>query len=129
MALYSGIEHVALATADTGRLARWYAETLGFAIVWDNGGTPRAYLLKSPAGSLMEIIPAREPLRTPPAREDPGIRHLAIAVPDFDAALEDLRRKQVRFLSEPLSGFGNRVIFFADCDGNILHIIQRGQAL
>lgn len=127
--LYSGIEHVAVATADTERLARWYAETLEFTIAWDNGETPRAYLLKSPSGSLVEIIPARRPLAQPPAFKDPGLRHLAIAVPDFDAACEDLRRKQVRFLSGPLTGFGNRVIFFADCDGNILHIIQRGKPL
>jgi len=127
--LYSGIEHVALATADTARLARWYVDVLGFAIAWEDGKNPPAYLLKTPSGSLIEIIPSREPLSPAPRREDPGIRHLAIAVADFDAAHDDLRQKGVGFLSEPLSGYGNRVIFFTDCDGNILHIIQRGQAL
>ena len=130
--LYSGIEHVALATSDTTRLARWYVDVLGFGIAWEDGKTPPAYLLKTPSGGLIEIIPSREPLPLlppPPRRDDPGIRHLAIAVADFDAAYDDLRQKGVSFLSEPLSGYGNRVIFFTDCDGNILHIIQRGQVL
>lgn len=127
--LYSGIEHIALATADTTRLATWYVEVLGFTIAWEDGKTPPAYLLKAPAGGMLEIIPSREPLTTAPRRDDPGIRHLAIAVADFDAAHDDLRQKGVNFISEPASGYGNRVVFFTDCDGNILHIIQRGQVL
>jgi len=127
--LYSGIEHVAVATADTGRLARWYVDVLGFGIAWEDGKNPAAYLLRTPSGGLIEIIPSRESLTVPPRREDPGIRHLAIGVADFDAAYADLRQKGVSFISEPLSGYGNRVIFFTDCDGNILHIIQRKQIL
>lgn len=126
---YSGIEHVALATGDTTRLARWYVDVLGFTIAWDDGKTPAAYLLRTPSGGLIEIIPSREPLTLAPRRDDPGIRHLAIGVADFDAAHADLQSKGVNFISEPLSGYGNRVIFFTDCDGNILHIIQRGQVL
>lgn len=127
--LYRGIEHPALASPDPARLARWYAETLGFPIAWEDGKTPPAYLLRTPSGGLLEIIPAREAAAAPPRRDDPGLRHLAIQVDDFDAAYEDLRRKGVQFLAEPTSGYGNRVVFFADCDGNILHLILRGQIL
>lgn len=127
--LYSGIEHIALATADTTRLATWYVEVLGFGIAWEDGKKPPAYLMKASAGGMLEIIPSREPLTPAPKRDDPGIRHLAITVADFDAAHADLRQKGVNFISEPASGYGNRVVFFTDCDGNILHIIQRGQVL
>ena len=60
---------------------------------------------------------------------DPGIRHLAIAVTDFDAALAALRAKSVSFLGEPYLSMGNRVVFFTDCDGNIVHLIQRARPL
>jgi catechol 2,3-dioxygenase-like lactoylglutathione lyase family enzyme len=127
--LYRGIEHVALASADTARLARWYTDVLGFAVAWQDGKDPPAFLLKTASGGLLEIIPASQAVSAPLRRDDPGIRHLAIAVDDFDAAHDDLRCKGVTFISEPLTGYGNRVRFFTDCDGNILHLIQRGQVL
>jgi hypothetical protein len=43
-----------------------------------------------------------------------GLRHLAIAVTDFDAVYERLKGKG-----------GNSLVFFTVCDGNILHLLQR----
>ena len=57
--------------------------------------------------------------------KDEGIRHLAIDVEDFDAGLAVLQGLQVNFLGEPFSNQGNRLVFFTDCDGNILHLIAR----
>jgi glyoxylase I family protein len=57
--------------------------------------------------------------------KDPGIRHLAIAVDDFDAAYQRLQSQGVRFYTEPMNNKGNRLVFFADLDGNILHLIHR----
>jgi catechol 2,3-dioxygenase-like lactoylglutathione lyase family enzyme len=65
----------------------------------------------------------------PPQFDDPGIRHLAIDVDDFDAAHERLQAAGVRFLGEPMNKQGNRLLFFADHDGNILHLIQRERPL
>jgi glyoxylase I family protein len=59
----------------------------------------------------------------------PGIRHLALTVADFDAALADLRRKNVTFLTEPQESKGNRTVFFTDPEGNILHLLQREKPL
>ncbi len=56
--------------------------------------------------------------------KDPGIRHLAISVDDFDAAMEELRKRGVEFLTQPIDMQGNRLIFFSDGDGNFVHLIQ-----
>jgi catechol 2,3-dioxygenase-like lactoylglutathione lyase family enzyme len=61
--------------------------------------------------------------------KDPGIRHLAILVDDFDAAHARLRQAGIEFLTEPRNLQGNRLVFFTDCDGNILHLIQREKPL
>ncbi len=79
-------------------------------------------------GSLIEIIPS-EGDRAPQKMKDPGIRHLAVMVDNFDAAHGQLKSKQVHFLGEPFTTQGNRLVFFADCDGNILHLIEREKPL
>jgi glyoxylase I family protein len=61
--------------------------------------------------------------------KDPGIRHLAISVDNFDAAMEELRKRGVEFLTQPTDVQGNRLIFFSDGDGNLVHLIHRPQPL
>jgi glyoxylase I family protein len=112
-----------MASPEPERLAQWYVDHLGFTINYRSESS-RGYFLKAPDGSMIEIILA-EGERGPQKMKDPGLRHLAIAVRDFDAALGALQAKGVQFLSEPAASKGNRVVFFADCDGNILHLIQR----
>jgi len=79
-------------------------------------------------GSMLEIIPS-EGARAPQKMRDPGIRHLAIDVDDFDAAHAELRNRGVQFLGEPFVNQGNRLLFFSDGDGNILHLIKREKPL
>ena len=77
---------------------------------------------------MLEIIPS-EGDRAPQKMKDPGIRHLAIDVENFDEAMADLKRKEVKFLTDPLNNQGNRLVFFADLDGNIVHLITRPKPL
>jgi glyoxylase I family protein len=119
--LYTGLEHTAIASPDPGRLAQWYVDTLGFVINYAYGGN---YFVKAPNGAMLEIIPAEgDPL--PAQMKTPGLRHLAVMVSDFDAAAEDLKRKGVNIVSEPLNLSGNRLLFFTDPEGNLLHLIAR----
>jgi len=69
------------------------------------------------------------PPQTMATNKNPGIRHLAIAIDDFDAAHEQLKSKGVQFQSEPLNNQGNRLLFFNDGDGNLLHLIHREKPL
>jgi catechol 2,3-dioxygenase-like lactoylglutathione lyase family enzyme len=116
-----GIEHVAIASADPQALAGWYADTLGFEIVYNSG---RTVFVKAANGSMIEIITAEGP-RAAQTLKDPGLRHLAIAVSDFEAAYGRLKEKVVSFVSEPADSQGTKTVFFADPEGNYLHLIQR----
>jgi glyoxylase I family protein len=123
--MFRGLEHTAIASPDPARLAQWYVDHLGFHINYTYGGN---YFVRAANGSLLELIPSTGEL-TPQKLTDPGIRHLAIDVDDFDIAHRQLREAGVRFLTEPYENQGNRLVFFADSDGNILHLIHRAKPL
>lgn len=119
--MIQGIEHTAIATPDPAGLAQWYVDTLGFTINY-RGST--AVFAKAPNGSMIEFIPA-EGERGPDTLKSPGLRHLALTVDDFETQYARLRQKGVRFLGEPSESKGNKVVFFTDPEGNILHLLQR----
>ena len=123
--LFTGLEHTAIASPSPKDLAQWYVSSLGFRINFEYDGN---YFVKAPNGAMLEIIPAEGPSAENKMRT-PGIRHLAVMVSSFDDAHKDLKSKGVKFLGEPFENQGNRLVFFADLDGNILHLIQRPQPL
>lgn len=123
--MIQGIEHSAIASPDPAALAQWYVDTLGFVINY-RGST--AFFVKALDGSMIEIIPA-EGDRGPNTLKSPGLRHLALTVADFETAYTTLKRKNVTFLSEPAESKGNKVVFFTDPEGNILHLLQRATPL
>ncbi|HYL79010.1 MAG TPA: VOC family protein [Bryobacteraceae bacterium] len=123
--MFRGLEHTAIASPNPAHLAEWYVQKLDFHINYTYDGN---YFVRAADGSMLEIIPS-EGDRSPQKMKDPGIRHLAISVDNFDAALADLRTRGVDFLGEPFVNQGNRLVFFTDRDGNILHLIQRERPL
>ena len=123
--MFKGLEHTAIASPDPLQLAEWYVQHLGFRINFEYAGN---YFVKAADGSMLEIIPS-EGERLPQKLTDPGIRHLAIAVDDFDACHAQLKDSGVSFLTEVLNKQGNRLVFFTDRDGNILHLIHREKPL
>jgi glyoxylase I family protein len=123
--MFLGLEHTAIASPDPAALAQWYVDTLGFHI---NYQYDVFYFVKAPNGTMLEIIPS-EGEKGPNTFKVPGIRHLAIAVEDFDEAYRRLQSLGVRFLGEPANNQGNRLVFFADRDGNILHLVAREKPL
>lgn len=126
--MISGIEHTAIASPDPQRLAAWYVEHLGFVVNYRSSSTNTVFV-KTPDGSMIEIIEAAGASAGTPGMRDPGLRHLALTVSDFDAAYGALREKQVQFLTPPEEKGGNRTVFFTDCDGNILHLLKREKPL
>ena len=123
-----GLEHAGIASPDPEKLAQWYVERLGFAVCYHNANSKTTFV-KAPNGSMLEIILANATPRATQTFKDAGIRHLAIAVDDFDAVCGRLKAEGVQFLTEPENNKGNRVVFFADPDGNYLHLIQREKPL
>ena len=119
--MFKGLEHTAIASPDPRRLAQWYVDHLEFQVNYEYDGN---YFVKAANGTMLEIIPS-EGARAPQQMKDPGIRHLAILVDDFDAAHRQLKQAGVQFLTEERNLKGNRLVFFADGDGNIVHLIHR----
>ena len=106
--MFQGLEHTAIASPDPKRLAEWYVQKLDFHINYTYGGN---YFVRASNGTLLEFIPS-EGDRAPQKMKDPGIRHLAISVDNFDAAMEELRKRGVEFLTQPTDVQGNRLILF-----------------
>lgn len=119
--MFKGLEHTAIASPNPKQLAEWYRDHLEFVINFEYDGN---YFVRAANGSMLEIIPSQGD-RPSNLMRDPGIRHLAIDVEDFDAGLATLQQKNVKFIAEPFNNQGNRLVFFNDCDGNILHLISR----
>ena len=123
--MVKGIEHTAIAAADAAALADWYVSVLGFTV---NYRSANAIFVKASDGSMIEIINA-EGDRSDQTLKTPGIRHMAIAVTDFDTVYAGMKEKNVSFLGEPQESKGNKVVFFTDPEGNYLHLLQRANPL
>ncbi|HLH03202.1 MAG TPA: VOC family protein [Bryobacteraceae bacterium] len=123
--MFQGIEHFAIASPNPKRLAEWYVATLGFEITYEYAGN---YFVEAENGALIEIVPSEGEAPAVGMRT-PGMRHIAIAVDDFDQAYEELARQGTKFEGEPYTNEGNRLVFFKDPDGNLLHLIQREKPL
>jgi len=61
--------------------------------------------------------------------KDSGMRHIAIAVDDFNEAYLRLKNAGVSFATEPSEANGNKLAFFKDPEGNFIHLIHRTKAL
>ena len=123
--MFNGLEHTAIASPDPKRLADWYVKHLEFHVNFTYEGN---YFVKARNGSMLEIIPS-EGERAQQKMKDPGIRHLAIMVDNFDEAHRQLKQMGVNFVTEPYAVQGNRLVFFHDADGNLVHLIQREKPL
>lgn len=123
--MFRGIEHFAIASPNPKRLADWYAAYLDFEITYEYAGN---YFVQAQNGALVEIVPA-EGERSDVGTRTPGMRHIAIAVDDFDAAYAQLKSQGVKFEGEPYTNEGNRLVFFKDPDGNLIHLIRREKPL
>ena len=122
--MYSGIEHTAIASGDPEGLAGWYERNLEMPIVHRYGGN---VFVRAGDGSMLEIIPSEgDAVET--GMRTPGIRHLAIKVDDFDAGVADLRSKGIEIVQFVEAG-PNRLAFFLDPEGNILHLIHRSEPI
>ncbi len=123
--MFQGLEHTAIASPDPKRLAEWYVQKLDFRINYTYDGN---YFIRAKNGTMIEIIPSIGD-RAPQQMKDPGIRHMAIAVDDFDAATKELQNRGVEFIAPETGVAGNRLIYFTDGDGNYVHLIKRPQPL
>lgn len=124
--MFLGIDHLAICAKDTTALAKWYCEFFGFSVMSNNGAAPPTIFVKGHTGSAIEIMPANDTPASPADFWDPGIRHFAISVDDFDAARERLAASGAELVGEErLPVGGGRLQSFRDPEGNIAQILWR----
>jgi glyoxylase I family protein len=123
------LHHVAVIASDYPRARRFYTEVLGLAVVAETYRAARdSYKLDLalPDGTQIELFSFPHPPPRPTRPEACGLRHLAFAVRDIDAALAHLSRHGVA--AEPVRVdelTGRRFTFFADPDGLPLELYEQ----
>ena len=126
--MFTGIEHLGIYAKDSKALADWYVRVFDGKIVYDNGkGT---YFVAFADKSMIEICKNEAEDNVPTPANTPGLRHVAIAVDDFDGAVAKIKSEGVEIISDAtVSDKGIGVMFFRDIEGNIFHLISRPSPL
>lgn len=120
------LEHIALPARDINSLRDWYVAKLGAKCVAPNGEQPPYFIQLPGTATTFEVYTATG---STPLTSDNGIagwRHLALRVDSIKAARKQLEARGVVFdaATKPAAGGGN-VLFFKDCEGNLLHLVER----
>ena len=124
----TAIHHIAIICRDYEISKRFYTETLGLTIVREVYRTERqSYKLDLALNGhyVIELFSFPNPSPRPSRPEAQGLRHLAFAVTDLDAAVAHLSDYHV--LTEPIrtdEHTGRRFTFFADPDGLPLEVYE-----
>lgn len=124
-----GTHHVAVICSDYARSKWFYVEILGLEVVAETHRAARGSYkldLRLPDGTQVELFSFPDPPPRPSYPEACGLRLLAFAVADLDAAVAHLGRHGVGV--EPVRAdalTGKRFTFFADPDGLPLELYER----
>jgi glyoxylase I family protein len=119
------VEHLAIVAKDPVTLKNWYERVLGAKEIFNNGQNPPTYLIAL-NNVWFEIYAAEKSLPDTANNKVAGFRHLALRVDSLDAAKAELEKRGVKFTeAERQAAGGGRILFFADCEGNLLHFVER----
>jgi catechol 2,3-dioxygenase-like lactoylglutathione lyase family enzyme len=120
------VEHIGLAAMAPLALKEWYVAVLGAELVYADGKSPPAFLVRLPGAVMIEIYPSEVKVPLTSNNRLAGWRHLALAVDSIEAGRDLLAKHGVEF--EPSikpAGGGGRVLFFRDPEGNLWHLVER----
>ena len=119
-------EHLGLAALDPVALRDWYVKTLGARQLLELAHKPPAFMIELTGGMRLEIYQADFAMRLTCDNKLRGWRHLALHVSNLEATKSELEERGVKFTEaiKPAGG-GGRVLFFADPDGNLFHLVER----
>jgi glyoxylase I family protein len=119
------VEHIAIPAANPVALKNWYERVLGAREIFNNGQNPPTFLI-SLSNVWFEIYAAETSSPLTRNNKLAGFRHLALRVDSLDAAKMELEKRGVKFNEvERAAAGGGRVLFFEDCEGNLLHFVER----
>lgn len=124
------IHHVAIICSDYERSKAFYTQVLGLRIVDENYRAARQSWkldLALPDGGQIELFSFPGAPARPTTPEAQGLRHLAFAVADLDAACARLESHGVTVEPIRVDEFtGRRFTFFPDPDGLPLELYEAG---
>lgn len=120
------LEHLGLPARDPVALKDWYVKTLNAQVAFENGQTPPMFLLRLPGGAMIEIYAGDLAVKETSNNKLNGWRHVALRVDSIEQAKAELESRGVIITEEiKPAGGGGRVLFFADAEGNLLHLVER----
>jgi LAO/AO transport system kinase len=125
------IDHLGIAVKSLEQAAAFY-ESIGLAVGHrETVAAEKVHVAMLPAGDsrieLLEPSDADSPIGKFLEKRGPGLHHLALRVPDLNAAVERLRASGARLLNEPRRGAGGHLYVFvhpASAGGVLLELIQ-----
>jgi glyoxylase I family protein len=120
------LEHIALPARNAATLRNWYMARLGATCIAPNGAEP-PYFIKLPGtATTFEVYTATGFTSQTSDNGLAGWRHLALRVESIENTRRELEARGVVFNDpiKPAAG-GGRVLFFQDCEGNLLHLVDR----
>ena len=126
--LLTRIHHVALICSDYRRSKDFYTRILGLPVLAEHYRAARQSYkldLALPDGSQLELFSFPEPPPRPSRPEACGLRHLAFAVADMDAAVAHLQGLGVELEPVRVDEYTQkRYTFFKDPDGLPLELYE-----
>lgn len=122
------VHHIAIICSDYETSKRFYTEILGLSVLGEYYRAERQSFKLDLALNdhyVIELFSFPNPPKRPSRPEALGLRHLAFAVADIDAAVAHLTEKGI--LTEPIrtdETTGRRFTFFADPDDLPLELYE-----
>lgn len=126
------IDHLGIAVRSIDAALRFYQGQLGLSVTLrETVEQEKVHAAMLPVGeSRIELLEASEPgsvIAKFIETRGEGLHHVAIRVPDLNAAVERLKAGGARLLSEPRTGAGGHLYTFvhpSSAGGVLLEIIQ-----
>ena len=120
MSFCHGIHHIAIICSDYSRSKQFYTQVLGFEVVRETYRAARQSYkldLRLLDNTQIELFSFPNPPSRPSRPEAQGLRHLALAVDDLEAAIRHLHGYHVTTEAVRLDELtGKRFTFFQDPD-------------
>jgi catechol 2,3-dioxygenase-like lactoylglutathione lyase family enzyme len=125
MSHFEGIDHIDLAVENFDEMVKFF-RGLGFVDVRERTDS-ESVELRVPGGTGQPFLELRGTVRKNGDVIEPGLRHIAMRVPDLEAAYEDLLSRGYKFNGVPrLVSSGRTVVGLIDPEGNQLQLVSAG---
>jgi methylmalonyl-CoA epimerase len=126
------IDHLGIAVRSIDQALEFYRDQLGLSVsLRETVAVEKVHAAMLPVGeSRIELLEASQPdsvIAKFIEKRGEGLHHVALTVPDLNAAVERLKAAGARLLNEPRAGAGGHLYVFihpASTGGVLLELIQ-----